>query len=70
MEYEEGEQSMSDRDIQRLILDNARLKENQLMHCRGCAKLKRHDCGAFFYCPMLGAVDPDTDGCTKREAGM
>lgn len=58
---------MSDRDIQRLILDNARLRENQMTHCRGCAKLTRHPCGAFAWCERLGAVDPDVDGCSKRE---
>lgn len=58
---------MSDRDIQRLILDNARLRENQMTHCRGCARLTLHDCGAFFWCERLGAVDPDVDGCSKRE---
>lgn len=58
---------MSDRDIQRLILDNARLRANQIPHCRGCAKLTKHPCGAFYYCPRLGAVDPDVDGCSKRE---
>lgn len=58
---------MSDRDIQRLILDNGRLRANQLPHCRGCAKLAVHPRGAFAWCPMLGAVDPDVDGCSKRE---
>lgn len=59
---------MSDRDIQTLILDNARLKSNQLQHCRGCANVSVHPCGAFYWCKRLGAVDLDTDGCSKREA--
>ena len=58
---------MSDRDIQRLILDNGRLRKDQLKHCRGCAKLTAHPCGAFAWCERLGAVDPDVDGCSKRE---
>ena len=58
---------MGDADIRRLILENAKLKHNQHQHCRGCANLTIHDCGAFYYCPRLGAVDPDIDGCSKRE---
>lgn len=60
---------MSDRDIQRLILENARLRANQIPHCRGCGRLTVHPCGAFAWCPMLGAVDPDVDGCSKRKEG-
>lgn len=58
---------MSDRDIQRLVLDNARLRANQLPHCRGCKRLTMHPCGAFAWCERLGAVDPDVDGCSKKE---
>lgn len=58
---------MSDREIQRLVLENACLKGRAMPTCRGCAKLYRHPCGAFMACPRLGAVDPDRDGCTKRE---
>ncbi len=58
---------MSDRDIQTLILNNARLRSNQLPHCRGCVHLSLHPCGAFAWCKRLGAVDPDVDGCSKRE---
>ena len=58
---------MSDREITRVMLENARLRKDQLPHCRGCAKLTVHPCGAFAWCPMLGAVDPDVDGCIKRE---
>ena len=58
---------MSDRDVAKVMLENARLRKNQLPHCRGCAKLTVHPCGAWHWCPMLGAVDPDVDGCSKRE---
>lgn len=58
---------MSDRDVQKLILENARLRANQLPHCRGCAKLTMHPCGAFCWCERMGAVDPDVDGCSKKE---
>ena len=58
---------MSDREITKVMLENARLRKNQLPHCRGCAKLTKHPCGAFAWCPMLGAVDPDVDGCSKRK---
>lgn len=57
---------LSDRDVQKLILENAKLKENHIDHCRGCTNLGRHPCGAFFHCPYLGVVDPDKDGCSKR----
>lgn len=57
---------MTDRDIQRLVLENARLRGRAMPTCRGCAHLFLHPCGAFMACPMLGAVDPDKDGCTKR----
>ena len=57
---------MSDRDVQKLILENIRLKNDRIPHCRGCGKLQVHPCGAFYYCPRLGAVNPDIDGCTKR----
>ncbi len=60
---------MSDREITRVMLENARLRKNQLPHCRGCAKLTVHPCGAFAWCPMLGAVAPDVDGCSKRKEG-
>lgn len=57
---------MSDREITRVMLENARLRKDQLPHCRGCENLKLHPCGAFAWCPRLGAVDPDMDGCSKR----
>ena len=57
---------MSDRDIQTLILENARLRKDRLPHCRGCRNLTVHPCGAFAWCDRLGAVDPDVDGCSKR----
>ena len=61
---------MNDRDARALILENARLRKNQLPHCRGCEDPRMHDCGAFHFCHRLGAVDPDTDGCSRRkEAG-
>ena len=59
---------MSDRDVQKLILENMRLRKDQLPHCRGCCRLTMHPCGAFAWCEWLGAVDPDVDGCSKREA--
>lgn len=59
---------MSDRDIQRVMLENARLRASQIGHCRGCKRLTVHPCGAFAWCKVLGAVDPDRDGCSKREA--
>ena len=59
---------MSDRDTAKVMLENARLKKNQLPHCRGCKHLSAHPCGAFLWCRRLGAVDPDVDGCSKREA--
>ena len=58
---------MSDREVQKVMLENMKLRKDQLPHCRGCAKLKMHDCGAFAWCERLGAVDPDRDGCSKRE---
>ena len=57
---------MSDRDVQTLILENARLRKDRLPHCRGCRELKLHPCGAFAWCEKLGAVDPDADGCSRR----
>ena len=57
---------MSDREITRVMLENARLRKDQLPHCRGCERLRPHPCGAFAWCPRLGAVDPDVDGCSKR----
>ena len=61
---------MNDREARALIMENVRLRKNQLPHCRGCAELRLHDCGAFHYCPRLGAVDPDADGCSKRKEAM
>ena len=58
---------MSDREVQKLILENGRLKANSIGHCRGCVNLTVHSCGAFYWCSRLGAVDPDVDGCSKRE---
>ena len=58
---------MSDREVGKVMLENARLRKNQLPHCRGCKHMTMHDCGAFYYCQRLGAVDPDRDGCSKRE---
>jgi len=58
---------MSDREMRQMILDNARLRANQLPHCRGCSNVKLHPCGAFYWCDRLGAVDLDVDGCSKRK---
>lgn len=58
---------LSDKDAQKLILENARLRENMIPHCRGCRRLSRHPCMAFYRCPRLGIVNPDTDGCSKKE---
>ena len=58
---------MSDRELQRLVLENIRLRADRLPHCRGCELLTVHPCGAFAWCPRLGAVDPDADGCSKRK---
>lgn len=60
---------MSDAEVRRLILENGRLRANQLPHCRGCKHVRLHECGAFWYCPKLGAVDLDVDGCSKRKEG-
>ncbi|MBO7669050.1 MAG: hypothetical protein J6S60_00540 [Oscillospiraceae bacterium] len=57
---------MSEQDVAKIMLENARLRKNQLPHCRGCELLTVHPCGAFAWCPRLGAVDPDVDGCSKR----
>lgn len=43
------------------------LEARQMQTCRGCVCLKRHDCYVFYWCPRLGYVDPDRDGCSKRE---
>lgn len=58
---------MGDREIAQVILENARLRKDRLPHCRGCKMLTVHPCGAFAWCEKLGAVDPDVDGCSKRE---
>lgn len=61
---------LTDREVQRLLLENARLRANNIPHCRGCKRLKLHPCGAWHYCPILGPVDPDIDGCSKRSAAQ
>lgn len=65
---------MSDKDkiINELILENGKLRAESakaFKPCRTCERLKRHDCGAFFECPLLGIVNPDEDGCTKHKGG-
>ncbi len=57
---------MSGREINELILENARLRKDALPHCRGCARLREDYTGTFHICPMLGSVDPDKDGCSRR----
>ena len=57
---------MSDKDVQKLILENARLRASKIRNCRGCGNLTVHPCGAFYWCKRLGAVDPSRDGCSKR----
>lgn len=58
---------MSDQSIQKIILENERLKRSKiLLHCRGCSRLTVHPCGAFMWCPIMGAVNPDADFCSRR----
>lgn len=61
-----------DAEINRLVLENGRLKAEAaraIQPCRTCERLRRHDCGVFFECPFLGIVNPDLDGCTKHKGG-
>lgn len=61
--------SSKDQMINKLVLENGRLKAEAaraMQPCRTCQRLKRHDCGVFFECPLLGIVNPDLDGCTKH----
>lgn len=58
--------TLTDKEIQQLLLENIRLKANKIQHCKGCGNLQKHPCGVFHFCPMLGIVDPLVDGCSKR----
>lgn len=53
-------------EILRLRKENRELREQGGPKCRGCKRLERHPCGAFWQCPALGIVDPERDGCSRR----
>lgn len=57
---------MSGKEINQLVLENARLRKDALPHCRGCARLEEDYTGTFHLCKYLGSVDPDKDGCSRR----
>ena len=48
--------SSKDQMINELVLENGRLKAEAaraMQPCRTCQRLKRHDCGVFFECPLV-----------------
>ena len=62
------------REIDALEAENAGLRvqlsvenEKKLQTCRGCTRLKEDYTGTFHMCQRLGSVNPDRDGCTRRE---
>ena len=67
--------SNKDAELSRLIMENARLKaenaklrENQMQHCRGCYFVEPHDCGAFYFCGLHGRpIVVDEFGCSWRK---
>lgn len=63
-----------DAEINRLVLENGKLKaenkalaESQMRHCVSCDRLSRHDCYTLHWCPFLGFVDPERDGCSRHK---
>lgn len=56
-----------DKEMTRLILENNKLKKNQVVHCIGCRDLKLGN--VFCYCKRLGVVNPWEDYCSKRTPG-
>lgn len=61
-----------DAQINRLVLENAKLKSEAaraVQPCRTCEYLKRHDCWTMYECPYLGIVNPDGPGCQKHKGG-
>ena len=57
---------LTSQELQKVILENAKLKSSKIANCKGCKRMKLHPCGAFYWCPLLGQVDPNIDGCSKR----
>lgn len=54
--------------IANLRLRVMQLERKQVPHCKGCGNLHEDYTGTFHVCPLLGSVDPDRDGCTRRFA--
>ena len=42
------------------------LERQKLQHCNGCQRLHEDYTGTFHVCPLLGSVEPDKDGCSRR----
>lgn len=59
-----------DKRLQELILENAKLKAavpERFVYCKDCTRCKRAGFYTMHYCPMLGYVDINEDGCTKGQ---
>lgn len=53
-------------EIANLRLRVMQLERKQMQHCRGCLNLHEEFTGTFHVCPLLGSVDPDRDGCSRK----